>query len=550
MAIFSVSAVILLAAMTGAGGEKTLVGTFQTDADLAPQGKIDELVFAKLRQLDIPPAHLCSDEVFLRRVYLDVIGTLPTAQEARQFLSDRDSGKRRALIDRLLERDEFADYWAMKWSDLLRLKAEFPINLWPNAAQAYHRWIRTSIKQNMPYDRFVRELLTASGSNFRRPPVNFYRALQSRQPEAIAQAVALTFMGSRAENWPGQRLAGMAAFFSQIGYKSTAEWKEEIVLFDPDKLFDAEKLADPDKPRNSDKVPNTGKTTPPADGKPLTALFPDGTPANLSADRDPREIFADWLIDAKNPWFARNIVNRVWSWLLGRGIIHEPDDIRSDNPPQNAELLAFLEEDLVAAHYDLKHICRLILNSKTYQLSSIAQGTNAEAAANFAQYPLRRLEAEVLIDALDQITGTTEAYSSAIPEPFTWVPEEQRSIALADASVTSPFLEMFGRSPRDTGLESERNNRTTAAQRLHMLNSSHVLRKIEQSPKLQSLSRFRGNPHELVAGLYLTILSRFPTEEELKIIDAYVQSGSVNPRDISVDVAWALINSTEFLYRH
>ena len=190
--------------------------------DQTARNAIDELVFAKLEQCNVQPAAVCSDAVFVRRAYLDVIGTLPTGTRRREFLLDRSPNKRRALIDRLLEREEFADYWAMKWSDLLRVKAEFPINLWPNAAQAYHRWIRTCLKENMPYDQFVREMLTASGSNFRVPPVNFYRAMQNREPQGIAQAVALTFMGTRAEKWPKDRLAGMAAFFSQVGYKSTA----------------------------------------------------------------------------------------------------------------------------------------------------------------------------------------------------------------------------------------------------------------------------------------------------------------------------------------
>ena len=200
-------------------------------------------------------------------------------------------------------------------------------------------------------------------------------------------------------------------------------------------------------------------------------------------------MFADWLIRPENPWFTRNIVNRVWCWLLGRGIIHEPDDIRPDNPPSNPELLAYLERDLVAAHYDLKHMFRQILNSRTYQLSSIRRSPRPEAAAKFAFYPLRRLEAEVLIDALCQITGTTEKYTSAIPEPFTFMPDNQRSIALADGSISSSFLELYGRPSRDTGLESERNNRPTAAQRLHLLNSSHMQRKIEQSAKLAERGR-------------------------------------------------------------
>lgn len=502
------------------GAAADAVNPFETPEITTAPTRIDELVGDRLEELGLEPALLCSDAVFVRRVYLDVIGTLPTAQEMQAFLANQGPDKRRILIDRLLERAEFADYWSMKWCDLLRVKSEFPINLWPNAVQGYHRWIRTSIRDNMPYDRFVRELLTASGSNFRTPPANFYRAAQSTEPQALAQAVALTFMGVRAESWPPQRWAQTAVFFSRMGFKSTREWKEEIVLFDP----------------NRPAISN--------------ALLPDGTAVELPADRDPRMVFADWLIDARNPWFARSIVNRIWSWLLGRGIIHEPDDIRPDNLASNPELLAFLERELVASRFDLRHVYRLILNSQTYQRSCIPRSNRPEAAAHFASYPLRRLEAEVLIDALNQITGTTEKYSSAIPEPFTFIPEDQRAIALADGSITSSFLEMFGRSPRDTGLESERNNRPTAAQRLHLLNSSHIQRKLEQGPALQRLLRSRAKPREVVDTLYLTILSRFPTQAELAIVTTYAQQGGTAGREATVDLAWALINSPEFLFRH
>jgi hypothetical protein len=413
----------------------------------------------------------------------------------------------------------------MKWCDLLRVKAEFPINLWPNAAQAYHHWIRAAIRENQPYDRFVRDLLTSSGSNFRDAPVNFYRAMQSKEPTAIAQIVALTFMGTRAENWPPERLAAMAGFFSQIGYKETTEWKEEIVYFKP-----------------------VGQALPPANLPP--PAFPDGTPARLAPGRDPREVFTDWLIAPQNPWFARNAVNRVWSWLLGRGIIHEPDDIRPDNPSSNPELLAYLEKELVASHYNLKSLYRLILNSQTYQLSSVPRSFRPEATANFASYPLRRLDAEVLADAICEVTGTTESYTSSIPEPFTYIPEDQRAISLPDGSITSAFLELFGRPPRDTGLEAERNNRLTAAQQLHMLNASHVERKIEQSGKLQDLIRNTKGGQPLVTGLYLMILSRYPTTEELQAVKAYSQNTNLKPREAVNDLAWALMNSAEFLYRH
>ncbi|MFO1515156.1 MAG: DUF1553 domain-containing protein [Verrucomicrobiota bacterium] len=493
---------------------------FESSTNSPHANPIDRPVLVRYEKLGLTPANPCSDAVFVRRVYLDVIGTLPTATQAREFILDQNPDKRRKLIDQLLERDEFADYWAMKWCDVLRVKAEFPINLWPNAAQAYHRWIRTSVRDNKPYDQFARELLTSSGSNFRVGPVNFYRAMQNRDPQGIAQTVALTLMGTRADKWPTNELAGFAAFFAQVGYKSTSEWKEEIVFWNPA-----------------------------ATNAPTVGVLPGGKQIHLTGDRDPRELFADWLIDPKNPWFTRNLVNRVWAWLLGRGIIHEPDDIRTDNPPSHPELLALLEREFVSSKYDLKQLYRLILNSQTYQLASIPQSEKPGAAANFAAYPLRRLDAEVLIDALNQITSTTEKYSSPIPEPFTFIPEEQRSIALPDGSITSPFLEMFGRSPRDTGFESERNNRITDAQRLHLLNSSQVQRKISQSRMLQYQLQGNKSPREIITAMYLGILSRFPTDDEVKIAESYAKSVP-SKREATTDLAWALINSVEFLYRH
>ncbi len=513
------SAVTLLAliALSPARGE---VAAASPDA----AGAIDRATRAHWRELGLKPAPPCSDATFVRRVFLDVIGTLPTLEETRAFLADRDPGKRTALVDRLLARDEFADYWAMKWSDLLRVKAEFPINLWPNAAQAYHRWIRTAVRDNLPYDRFVRTLLTSNGSNFRVGPVNFYRATQNKDPEGLARTVALTLLGARAEKWPETERRHLAAFFSRLGYKATGEWKEEIVFFD-------------------------ASTAPAAvEGR---VTFPDGTTAPLGPDRDPREAFADWLVRPENPWFTRAIANRVWSWFMGRGVAHEPDDLRPDNPPANPALLAALEHELVVAQFDLKRLFRAILTSQTYQLSAATAGDVAAAEAAFACYPLRRLEAEVLIDALNQLTGTTEKYTSAIPEPFTYIPEDQRSIALPDGSITSAFLEMFGRPGRDTGQELERNNRVTATQRLHLLNSGHIRRKLEQGPKLQALLRARGGQRgAALDALYLTILSRLPTDEERAAVTRYGATPGIDPRTLGNDVAWALVNSAEFLFRH
>lgn len=600
--------------MAQAGGK-----IYESAVSSRPESELDRLVYSKLTGMNFQPS-LCSDAVFVRRAYLDVIGTLPTAQEAKEFILSQEKNKRSALIDRLLDRDEFALYWAMKWGDILRIKAEFPVNLWPNAAQAYHRWVVASIMENKPYDQFVREMLTSSGSNFRVGPVNFYRAVQSKTPEGIAMAVALTFMGARTDKWPAGRLEGMAAFFSQVGYKPSREWKEEIVFWDPLRLGTMGTNAPPASTTNS--APAASKTTfivagstppliaapppgvaaatnklttpakapgaapapaptnkpaavakpsapppkaaappPPVVTIPLTpvpfvtsppavGVFPDGTRVKLGTDRDPREVFADWLINPKNPWFTKNIANRLWAWLLGRGIIHEPDDIRDDNPPINPALLAYLEKEMVAGKYDMKRMYRLILNSKTYQFSSMPRPNVPQAEARFGVYGMRRLEAEVLIDAVNKITGTSDLYTSAIPEPYTYIPRDKPAIALADGSITSPFLTLFGRSARATGMENERLNKPVPAQMMHMLNSSHIRQKLEQGPNLRAIVDPRRKQAAIIEDLYLTILSRFPTDEELKIAEAYGKAGGQKSREDWIDISWSLINGKEFLYRH
>jgi len=497
---------------------------FENPGAVTPTSKLDELVFARLQELNLTPAQLCSDPVFIRRVYLDVIGTLPSALEARRFILDRDPAKRGKLIEQLLARDEYADYLALRWGDILRIKAEFPINLWPNAAQSYHRWLRDAFRTNQPSDQFARDLLTSSGSNFEVPPVNFYRAMQTRTPAGIARTVALTLLGERADHWPSNDVAALAAFFANVGYKSTSEWKEEIVFFNPVST-------------------NAGALH----GSPRPAVLPDGTRVTLSADTDPRVVFADWLV--KSPQFAQVVVNRAWYWLLGRGIVQEPDDFRTDNPPSNPALLNYLAGQFQTSGYDFKALYRLILNSKTYQLASLPKSGTPEAAANFASYPLQRLDAEVLIDALDQITGTNELYSSAIPEPYTFIPDDLRSIALPDGSITSSFLELFGRPPRDTGLASERNNHLTAAQKQWLLNSSVMQRKIESSRMIAFQTSTNRPPADVVTGMYLGILSRFPTAAETSAAENYFQSGILR-KQATVDLAWALMNTTEFLYRH
>jgi len=483
---------------------------------------LDLLVRGVLKEKGITPARPCSDEVFVRRVYFDVTGTLPPRRDVLYFINSKDEGKRAKLIDALLAKDEYTDYWTLKWCDLLRVKSEFPVNLWPNGVQAYHRWIRDAVKENRPYDEFARELLTSSGSNFRVPAVNFFRAVQGSDPEAIAEMVALTFMGVRTEHWSENDRKEFASIFSRVAFKKTVEWKEEIVHLDPSSTTD------------------------------LQAVFPDRKKVVVPVGDDPRVAFANWLITEKNPWFSRSITNRVWYWLMGRGIIHEPDDIRPNNPASNPELLAYLQGELVGSGYDIKHLFRLILNSQTYQQSCVPRSDNPYAEAYFDYYKIRRLDAEVLIDALNGFGSTHEKYWSPIPEPFTFIPEDHRTITLSDGSITSQFLEMFGRPSRDKGYESEREHKPTEFQQLYMLNSTEMHRRVSNSPALkQIINQMTKDRKPTIQKVYLSVLSRRPTTEEMAIALKYFKtSAKGNNRANVQDLAWSLLNSKEFMYKH
>ena len=473
-----------------------------------------------------------SDAVFLRRVYLDTLGAMPTGAEAKTFLADTDPGKRAALVAKLLEREEFVDYLSLKWGDLLRIKSEFPSNLWPNAVQAYNRWIRDAIASNMPYDRFVAELLTSSGSNFRDPPVNFFRAIPGRDPAAIAGAVSLAFLGARYDSWPNEVRQGMAAFFSRVAYKKTLEWKEEIVYPDPRPLDAA---------------------SPGAAGGDVRLTLPDGSAATVPAGADPREVFAAWLTGPGKKMLARAFVNRAWYWLMGTGIVEPADDIRPGNPPASPATLNLLADEFVASGFDVRKLYTLILTSRTYQQSSLPPaGEGATpASARFARYAVRRLDAEIVIDALCRIGGSGERYSSPIPEPFTYLPPAQRTIALADGSITSPFLVKFGRPARDTGLESERNNHPTAEQVLYLLNSTDVKKRIEASPLLSGAYNLpAAKRDDQVKAIYLEVLSRPPTAAEAAKAKDYLASPGLSSKQAAADLAWALVNGKEFLYRH
>ena len=494
---------------------------FEKSGDFVTVNRIDELLLAGLKKKRLRPAALCSDAVFVRRVYLDVIGTLPTAAQTRKFLNDTAPRKRAVLIDELLNSREFADYWAMKWADMLRVKAEFPINLWPNGAMVYYRWIHAAIRENKPFDHFARELLTANGSNLRDPPSNFYRAVSQKDAETLAETVAQTFLGTRIGPWPEQERKELTTFFSRVGYKGSAEWKEEIVFWDR-------------KPPDSPYV-----------------VFPDGTKGTIGPNQDPRAVFADWLVSPNNIGFRENIANRVWYWLLGRGLVHEPDDFRLDNPPVYPDLLRYLGKELAVKKFDLKVLYRLILNSRTYQQSSIPRESMSNVEESFAVYPVRRLEAEVLQDAFNQIFDIRIGYSSEVPEPFTMIPPRYRTIMLPDPSISSSFLEMFGRATRDSGLESDRNNDVTEAQQLFLLNSTEVndwSRRYLQ--RYRNLGRSQSDRRKALDEIWLTILSRYPTSVEVQRFFENSQQPARQQGDHLQDLIWALINTKEFLCRH
>ncbi|MEK7676207.1 MAG: DUF1549 domain-containing protein [Verrucomicrobiota bacterium] len=507
----------------------------QSFPKLKANNQVDEFVHTKLKTLGLPPSELCSDAEFLRRVYLDVIGLLPSPQEARAFLSDADARKRSKLIDRLLAREEFADFWALKWGDLLRIKSEYPVRVWPKAVQVYYRWVRASLAENKPYDQFARELLMASGSNFREGAANFCRAVPSKDPQTIAESAVLIFMGARVgcarchghptESWDLEDDLGLAAFFAKVGFKSTLEWKEEIVLFN-----------------------SKGTLLHPRTKEAVKPKFLGGAVWEAGPEEDPRVKFAAWLTAPENPWFARNIANRVWFWLLGRGIVHEPDDLRPTNPPENPDLLEYLAQELVSHRYDLQHLYRLILNSRTYQLSSKPNPWNAKDTAHFSHYQMKRLGAEQLSDAICQVTETSERFQSIIPEPFTFLPTGHRATQLFDGNIGTAFLELFGRPPRDTPYEGERNSETSLWQALYFINSDQLEGKVVNSPRLKRLLKASQSDAAIIDEVYLAALSRLPEEDEKQKVLDYVAKNKAARAQAIGDLVWAVLNTKEFVF--
>ena len=448
---------------------------------------------------------VCTDEVFIRRTFITLTGRLPQSEKVVAFLSSTNPSKREILIDEILDSEEYVRYMVMRWGDILRIKSEFPSNLWPNGVQAYNRWLYEKIANNTPYNQLVSELLLSKGSNFRSPAVNFYRAFLKRTPDNIYKNISLLFLGSR------KPLDDAQLCFSQIKYKNTKEWKEEIVYVDVHSF------------------PTT-----------YSVRMFDSKEIKLTKDQDARIPFVNWLTDKDNKRFAGVMANRLWFWVTGKGIVNEPDDWRKNNLPENPELLNLLTNRFVESGFDMKAMMRLILNSKAFQSEMAPTGL----------YVPQRMQAEVIVDALADLTGISDSYKSRVPEPFTFYPVGTRSVDLGDATVSSSDLELFGRVSRDVSLESQRSNKITSRQLLYLTNSVDLEGKIRRSEKLNQICAQNKDVESICNAITLMTLSRYPTQDEIRLFKGYAEKNKLALRDLATDILWTCINSTEFLYNH
>jgi hypothetical protein len=493
-----------------------------------PANVVDELVFAKQKELQLLPAAVCSDEVFLRRVFLDCIGTLPTADEARAFLDSKDADKRPKLIDALLSRDEFALFWALKWADVLRGS---PTTISERGVHSFHRWLVKMVDEDRPVTDLARDLLTGSGNTLNKPGANFYRV--ARTPEEAAETAAQLFMGVRVQcakchNHPFEGITqtdyfGLAAFFSQVQFKGSAfGLDDEVVYLQPGREV---------------QNPITRKPQPPV-------AF--GTkPGSLAADDDRRRAFADWLVKPGNKWFAPSVANRVWFHLIGKGIVDPVDDFRDTNPPSNPELLAALAGEFAKGGHRLKPLVKLILNSRTYQLAGDAPKQSANAASPdryFVKAAVRMLAAEQVLDAVSLATG--------VPEAFKGYPAGTRALDLPEGGFDHPFLQAFSRPVRDVVCECAREEDPSLPQVLHMLNNGGVLAKVRSDKgRVAGWLKDGKTPEEIVERIYLSTLSRRPTAAELQLVKKHLSSVPDKLAGLH-DVQHALLNVNEFLLRH
>jgi hypothetical protein len=490
----------------------------------AENNAIDGLVWDKLTRLGIAPSELADDATFLRRVYLDTIGTLPTVDEARRFLTDKSADKRGALISHLLECDEYADYWALRWADLLRVDKE---RVTSQGAVAMTRWLREQFAQNRPYDEFVQEVVTARGNTFAESPAAFYQVHETA--EKAARSISQLFLGVRIEcaqchhhpfeKWGQKDYYALAGFFTGVSQKGGPSGGTKILL---------QAGKDLNHPRS---------------GEPVAAAGLGAEPSDLSSVADRRQALFQWMAADDNPMMARMIANRLWAHYLGRGLVEPIDDMRATNPASNEPLLEFLAEQLVAADYDLKSLIRLILNSRVYQLDNVPTESNELDQQNFSHAIWKPMPAEVLLDAICQVSGR--------PEQFNGWPEGYRAIQIWDNRLPSYFFQIFGRPQRVSVCECERGNEPSIAQALHLMNSPESVRKIRhRDGRAAGLSRTSLAADKLIEELYLAALSRYPSPEEvILLLEAFNSPESVRRQAVE-DVMWVLLNTREFVYNH
>jgi hypothetical protein len=513
-------------------------------ADAPRRNFIDELVLEQLKLLNLPPAARCDDATFLRRAHLDAIGRLPTSDEARAFLADKSPEKRDQLIDRLLDRDEFIDYWAYQWSDLLLLNGT---KLRPAAINAFYAWIRERVQQNAPWDEFARQIVTAEGGSLENGATNFYALHQD--PEGMTENLSQAFLGLSIgcakchnhplEKWTNDQYFAMANLMARVRAKG---WGGDGRGGDGVRTVYVASRGDL-------LQPSTGEPQPPA---PL-----DGEPLDLASPADRREHLAEWLTSPENPYFARAIANRIWANYFGVGLVEPIDDMRLSNPASNEALLDALAQRLVENKYDLKSLMRVILQSETYQRSAASPEASAADLRHYASYYPRRLMAEVALDAISQVAGVPSAFTQiefqgADFEKTDAYPAGTRALQLHDSAVVSPFLKTFGRHQRMITCQCERSNVPSLVQSLHVSNGDTILQKLaSKDGQVERALASAAPSYRIIEELYLSALSRFPTDGEMKqLLTAIEEAGSDDRRTAIEDVYWAVLSSREFLFNH
>ncbi|HJT32066.1 MAG TPA: DUF1549 domain-containing protein [Pirellulales bacterium] len=497
-------------------------------AALPRKNFIDEHVWAKLQELGVTPSEPATDSAFLRRAYLDAIGRLPTPDETRAFLADQSPSKRERLIDALLAREEYADFWANKWADLLRPNA---YRVGVKATFSLDAWLRDAFRRNLPYDQFVRELVTARGSTWRNGAVTLFR--DRREPPEIATAVSQLFLGIRLEcakchhhpfeAWGQDDFYGFAAWFSHVGRKGTG--LSPPISGGEEMVFAAAK----------------GTVTHPTSGQPVPPKPLFGSARTTEGEEDLREALADWMLSPDNPYFAKVAVNRVWAELMGRGLVDPVDDLRVTNPASNEALLSALTKHFREMGFDMKRLLRTIMTSHVYGLSSLANDRNVADTRSYSRHYRQRLRAEVLLDAVSDITE--------VPETFSALPGGSRATQIWSHRVESLFLDAFGRPDPNQDPPCERTPETTMVQTLHLMNAPNVHRKVTSDDGRAARLAASDQPADkIVEELYLLVYSRWPDAEERQVGGEWFASAA-NRRQATEDLLWALLNTPEFLFK-